>query len=37
VWSEVGTGTRFTLLLPVMEVLPEGVRDVSALPESEAR
>ena len=36
-WSEVGTGTRFTLLLPVMEVLPEGVRDVSALPESEAR
>ena len=37
VWSEVGTGTRFTLLLPVMEVLPESARDVSALPESEAQ
>src|SRR6266511_741513 len=37
VWSELGTGTRFTLLLPVMEVLPERAGDVSALPESEAR
>jgi signal transduction histidine kinase len=37
VWSEVGTGTRFTLLLPVMEALPEGERAVSPQAESEAR
>jgi two-component system, OmpR family, sensor histidine kinase MtrB len=37
VWSEVGTGSRFTLLLPVMEVLPGRARDVSPLPEPGAR
>jgi two-component system, OmpR family, sensor histidine kinase MtrB len=37
VWSEVGTGTRFTLLLPVMEVLPGRAQGVSPLPEPEAR
>jgi signal transduction histidine kinase len=37
VWSEVGTGSRFTLLLPVMEVLPGRAGGVSPLPEPEAR
>jgi two-component system sensor histidine kinase MtrB len=35
VWSEVGTGTRFTLLLPVMEVLPGRAQVVSPQAESE--
>ncbi|MGH2555262.1 MAG: ATP-binding protein [Actinomycetota bacterium] len=37
VWSEVGTGTRFTLLVPVMEALPEREQAVSPQAESEAR
>jgi signal transduction histidine kinase len=37
VWSEVGTGTRFTLVLPVVEVLPGGGEGVSPRAESEAR
>jgi two-component system sensor histidine kinase MtrB len=37
VWSEVGTGTRFTLVLPVVEVLPGRGRGVSARSDSEAR
>jgi two-component system sensor histidine kinase MtrB len=37
VWSELGTGSRFTLLLPVMEVLPGRARGVSPVPEPEAR
>ncbi|HEY3209302.1 MAG TPA: HAMP domain-containing sensor histidine kinase [Actinomycetota bacterium] len=36
VWSEVGTGTRFTLLLPVMESLPGRAPAVSPQHESEA-
>lgn len=37
VWSEVGTGTRFTLLVPVMEALPGREQGVSPREESEAR
>lgn len=37
VWSEVGTGTRFTLLVPVTEELPERARGVSPPAESETR
>jgi two-component system sensor histidine kinase MtrB len=37
VWSEVGTGSRFTLLLPVIEVLPGRGDGVSAPVDSEAQ
>jgi two-component system, OmpR family, sensor histidine kinase MtrB len=37
VWSEVGTGTRFTLLVPVMEALPGSEQAVSPQAESGAR
>jgi two-component system sensor histidine kinase MtrB len=37
VWSEVGTGTRFTLLLPVTDVLPGRAGVVSPKVESEAQ
>jgi signal transduction histidine kinase len=37
VWSEVGTGTRFTLLLPVTDVLPGRAEVVSPQVESEAQ
>jgi signal transduction histidine kinase len=37
VWSEVGTGSRFTLILPVMEVLPVSGDGVSAPVDSEAQ
>ena len=37
VWSEVGTGTRFTLLLPVTEALPGRAVVVSPQVESEAQ
>ena len=37
VWSEVGTGTRFTLLVPVTEPLPGGEHAVSPETESEVR
>jgi two-component system, OmpR family, sensor histidine kinase MtrB len=37
VWSEVGTGTRFTLLVPVTEVLPRREQGVPWQAESEPR